>query len=191
VVVITGDKTALFSPDDVYGFLCGDPGGSTVAPPSTSPSNDIGQRSDVGSVIGRIIGVATAVLVLAVVVFAFTYSPGPPSYTLTPTSISIHDRFYPVTVGKDGIDVDHIRFVNIGTDAELKPVERTNRFANSHYQSGWFRVGNGQDVRLYRMESKVLALLPPKGNANPVLFEVKDPDRFVQEVCQRLFRRCE
>jgi len=46
----------------------------------------------------NLVGVGIAVLVLAVVAFAFLYSPGPPSYTLAPTSLTIRDRFYPVTM---------------------------------------------------------------------------------------------
>ena len=32
---------------------------------------------------------------------------------------------------------------------------------------------------MYRADSKRLVLLPPKGDAAPVLYEVKDPEQFV------------
>jgi hypothetical protein len=79
VVVITDEKTAVFSPDDVEGFL--------VATRATVPVQGmpIGQPEfrTAGSSVGTWIGVAIGAVSLAAVAFAFMYSPGPPSYTLT------------------------------------------------------------------------------------------------------------
>ena len=130
----------------------------------------------------NLVGVGIAVVVLGVVAFAFLYSPGPPSYTLTPTSLTIHDRFYPVTVKAADVDVEHIRVVDISRDSEWRPVERTNGFANAHYRSGWFRVANSQKARMYWASGKRLVLLPPKGSGNAVLLEVNRPEEFVRDV---------
>jgi Bacterial PH domain len=120
--------------------------------------------------------------VAAVVGFAMLYSPGPPRYTLTAESLTIHDRFYPLTVSRADVDVEHIRVVDIGTDPEWRPVSRTNGFANAHYRSGWFRVAGGQKARMYWADAKRLVLLPPKGPGAAVLFEAGEPDQFVRDV---------
>jgi hypothetical protein len=120
--------------------------------------------------------------VLVVVFFALTYWPGPPSYTLTATSLTIHDRFYPVTVAAAAVDVDDIRVVDIGTDPNWRPVGRTNGFSNSHYHSGWFRVGSGQNARMYWANGKRLVLLPAKRTATTVLFEATEPENVVVEL---------
>ena len=59
---------------------------------------------------------------------------------------------------------------------------RTNGFANAHYRSGWFRVANGQKVRMYRADGTRLLLLPPKGDGAAVLLEAKDPEQFLDEL---------
>ncbi len=165
VVVVTEQKTVLFSPDDVDGFLAAIRAAVPVAAiPPTLPFLD-SQRSQSSGSRMNLVGVGIAVAVLAVVAFAFMYSPGPPSYTLTPTSLTIHDRFYPVTVNAADMDVEHIRVVDVSQNSDWRPVDRTNGFANAHYHSGWFRVANGQRVRMYGASGKRLVLLPPKGRA--------------------------
>jgi hypothetical protein len=175
VVVVTGAKTALFSPDDVEGFIA-----AIGAPAAAVPV-----IQDGGSRTGTLIGVAIGIVAAAVAAFAMLYSPGPPSYTLTPESLTIHDRFYPVTLNRTSVDVEHIRVVDFGVDTEWRPTERTNGFANSYYRSGWFRVASGKTVRMYRADGTRLVLLPPKGDGAAVLLETREPERFVVEVRHR------
>jgi hypothetical protein len=137
-----------------------------------------------GSLAGLLIGGGIAVVVLAIVAFALSYSPGPPGYTLTPDSLTIHDRFYPVTLPTAGVDIEHVRVIDCGVDTEWRPTARTNGFANAHYGSGWFRVAGGKTVRLYRADGARLVLLPPKGEGAAVLLDTRDPEKFVRDVRQ-------
>ena len=121
-------------------------------------------------------------LAVGAVVFALLYSPGSPGYTLTREALTIHDRFYPVTLRADEVDARHIQIVDLAADPAWRPRLRTNGFSSLHYQSGWYRVASGQKVRMYRADSKRLVLLPPVGDGPPVLYEVPDPERFVAEV---------
>jgi len=178
VVVVTGEKTALFSPDDVEGFIAAI-GAPTPVRAAVSATQDGGSR------VGTLIGPAIGIVVIAILAFAFLYSPGPPSYTLTPESLTIHDRFYPVTLNRTSVDVEHIRVIDFGVDTEWKPTERTNGFANAHYASGWFRVASGKTIRMYRAGGTRLVLLPPKGDGAAVLFEVGGPDRLVAEMREK------
>jgi hypothetical protein len=107
------------------------------------------------------------------------YSPGPPPYTLTHDTLTIHDRFYPVTVPAADVDLSGARVIELSRDSQWRPTARTNGFANTHYQSGWFRVANGDKVRMYRAGGKQLVLLPAKGNAVPILYQAGDPDAFL------------
>ena len=125
------------------------------------------------------IGVGLAAVAL---VFALFYAPGPPRYTLRPESLTIHDRFYPVTVQAGAVDVGQIRIVDLSSSPEWRPTLRTNGFSNAHYHSGWYRVAGGQEVRLYRADGKQLVLLPPKGTGTPVLFEAPEPEGLVAEL---------
>jgi hypothetical protein len=179
VVVITGTKTALFSPDDVDGFLAAIRASAPVPASYPAPAFDTPRRFGAfGAAIGIVVGIA----VIGLAVAASSYSPGPASYTLTPAALTIHDRFYPVTLRSDAVDASQIRIVDFARDNSWTPIMRTNGFANSHYQSGWFRVGSGQKVRLYRAGGQRLVLLPPKGDGAPVLYQAEDPDRFAGDV---------
>ena len=186
VVVVTSSKTAVFSPDDVDGFLAAIRASAPV-PVAGAGALPVDSTSvyRTGSLAGILIGVAIGVIALAVVAFAIAYSPGPPLYTLTADSLTIHDRFYPVTLRATSVDVEHIRLVDCRADADWRPTLRTNGFANGHYRSGWFRVASGKTVRLYRADSTRLVLLPPKGDGAAVLLETTDPEKFMREVRQR------
>lgn len=132
--------------------------------------------------IGAIIGAAGIFIALMAAAFALFYAPGPPRCTLAAGSLSIHDRLYPVTLRAEAVDVDHIRIVDLDSDPDWVPTLRTNGFSNLHYHSGWYRVRNGQKIRLYRADGRRVVLLPPKGAGNAVLYEVADPERFVAEI---------
>jgi hypothetical protein len=183
VVVIGGSKTTLFSPDDVDAFL-GTIRESVSIPPGLEPQSSVAgppQAHRTVSLAVILIGVVVVLPGIAVVLAMF-YSPGPPSYTLSSDSLTIHDRFYPLTVKPDSVDVANIRVVDLPSEPEWRPVLRTGGFANFHYRSGHFRAANGRSVRLYLADGQRLVLLPPRGDGTPILLDVKDPESFVQDV---------
>jgi hypothetical protein len=175
VVLVTGERPAVISPDDVDGFLAamGKKTGIEYSPVLLDN--------------GRAPNLLVAALILipvAVVIAAFAYSPGLTPYRLTPASLTIQDKFYPVTVNASSVDVNSVRVVDINEDSGWKPVRRTNGFSNTHYHSGWYKLENGEEVRMYRADGSRLVLLPPKGNGTPVLIQAAQPDAFVSQVRQ-------
>ncbi len=180
VVLITGSKTVLFSPDNVDAFM--DAIRAMAPVTGSAPTPAAVDSKPRFRALGTTIGIALAVAALGLGLAANLYSPGPPSYTLTARALTIHDRFYPVTLKPDSVDVRQIRIVDIASDPEWQPTARTNGFANSHYQSGWFRVASGQKVRMYRAGSRRLVLLPPKDGGTAVLYQAADPETFAADV---------
>jgi len=180
VVLITDSRPLVVSPDDVDAFLAA-VGAPAHAEPSASPTAP-SRPFPAGNWVGLLLGGGLALAALSVMALAALYSPGPPRYTLTPSALTIHDRFYPVTVNMNAVDVGHIRVVDVAADSDWRLTARTNGFANAHYRAGWFRVAGGTNVRLYRADGTRLVLLPPKGNGAPVLLQVTDPDKFVQQL---------
>ena len=90
--------------------------------------------------------VGTAIA-LAAVAFTFFYAPGPPTYTLTHDSLTIHDKvFYSVTLMADAVDAGKIRVIDLTQEPEWRPTMRTNGFGSPHYQSGWFRLAGATTV---------------------------------------------
>lgn len=179
VIVVTGAGVTLISPDDVDGLLAACAQFVTITP---APYGEATAASGFWRSPALWVGIAIGGLSIGAVALALLYAPGPPKLTLTADALTVHDRFYPVTVAASDVDVDHAQVIDIRTDKEWRPTMRTNGFANTHYRSGWFRTANGQRVRMYRAEGTRLALLPPKGSAPPVLIEVADPDRFLEQV---------
>ncbi len=99
VVLVTESKTTLFSPDRVEDFIASI---RSVAPVQEPIGTGLWSRTVATSKSGRniaaIIGVGVGALSAAVGALAFLYSPGPPRLTLTHDALTIHDRFYPVTL---------------------------------------------------------------------------------------------
>ena len=129
-------------------------------------------------------GLMAWVVGVAVIGFAVLYSPGPPSYTLTNETLRIDDRFFPITVDAEAVDVPRIRVVDITQEPAWRPTGQTDGFANPSYRSGWFRVASGGKVRMYWASSKRLVLLPPKGSGVPVLLEAREPEQMVEDLRQ-------
>jgi Bacterial PH domain len=178
-VVITPEKTCLFSPDAPEAFLSAirvsAPVPAAPAPPLFKMKRSFGAAASV------IFGVV-AVAGIAAVIFATMYSPGVPGYTLTPDSLTIHDRLYPVTLSRSAVDIAHIQIVDLIQNAKWRPTSRINGFSNSHYHSGWFRVAGGKKVRLYRTSGQRLVLIPPKNNGAEVLYQAANPEKFIEQV---------
>jgi len=180
VVLISDRKTVLISPDDQEGFLASIQAAAPVVQGMSlsSATSERSWRSKLFTPLG-------AALVLAAIglgVAANLYSPGPPSYTLTASTLTIHDRFYPVTLQARDVDLGGIRIVDLNQNTGWRPVTRTNGFANSHYQSGWFRSASGEKVRLYHAGSPIVVLLPPSGAGPAVLYQAEDPVDFVHQL---------
>ncbi len=183
VVLITAGKTYVLSPDDVNGFVMAVQSAAAMpADPRVDAASGSALAGRGRERVGMVVGVGIGILVALLVAASLLYSPGPPKYTLTPEELVIHDRFYPARIKAAEVDVEGIRVVDIGTDAHWKPTVRTNGFANAHYRAGWFRVAGGEKVRMYRADSRRLVLLPSNGKGEPVLIEVAEPEKFIEQV---------
>jgi hypothetical protein len=184
VVVITSAGTTVLSPIDRDGFLAAVWAAASVL--STHPAEpplDPLQAHDARSPNNIRVQVAGSVAVVVLVALILAYKPGPPAYTLTAKSLTVHDRSYAITLQAAHVDVEHIRLIDFAVDAEWRPVTRLG-YVNQHYSSGSFRVASGKTVSVYRTDSTRLVLLPPKGDGETVLLETANPEKFMREVRQ-------
>lgn len=177
VIVVAANKTVVLSPDNVVGFIA-----ATGAPAGNGASNPTPPSGNSRSFIGALLGIGIGVVAITFVAMAMLYAPGPAAYTLAGDALTIHDKFYPVTLRENAVDAGQIRIVDLTQEPGWRTTARTNGFANQHYQSGWFRVANGRTVRWYRAGGSRMVLIPPKGDGNAVLYQAKDPEAFVQEL---------
>jgi hypothetical protein len=176
VVLIAGGKTILLSPDEFVDAV------RAAAPQIAAAESGLNLTQVSSRRSGRWIGLAIVLAIAGLVAAAMLYSPGTPGYTLTPDTLTIRDRFYPVTLDASAVDINGIWIVDLHQNTEWRPVRRTNGFANPYYQSGWFQVANGDKVRLYRAGGARLVLLPPKGAGSAVLYQTPDPEAFVEQL---------
>lgn len=175
VVVATDSRTALFTPDDVDGFLSAIQAGAPSLGYQAGNPPPI-RKQGLGAY-GWIIA-ALALPALLIAIAAVSYSPGMPDVRLNRDSLEISDRFYPVTIARSSVDLDAARPVSIN-DPEWRVTRRANGFANSHYRSGWYRTANGKEVRLYCAIGQELLLLPGKNGGDTVLLEVPNAAAFL------------
>ncbi len=181
-VIVTSDfGKMLLSPDDVDGFL------AWVSPKGRRPTARFTPLPAEAKEhnYGAMLAIGIVVLTTALVLGAMFYSPGLPSYILTKDKLTIRDKFYPVTLNANAVDVRSARVIDFNTDPDWKPVTRSNGFGNAHYHSGFFKLSDGREVRMYRADSTRLILLPPKADGDPVLFETKEPQKFLTEIQQK------
>lgn len=173
VLVAAEAKTAIFSPDDAGGFIRSL---GSVAGVADVPLAPVAPRRP-GML--RWLPLALGAAALGLAALAFLYSPGPPELTLTRDRLEIHDRFYGVSLTRAEVDLAGVNVVDITPGSPWRPTARTNGFANSRYQSGWFRTANGRSVRLYRAGASRLVLIPLRTGGGAVLLQVAQPDEFV------------
>ena len=182
VLLVTGNKTVMVSPNDPDAFL----NAVTTEVPPTAPVA-AGTANEPATARRRplrwalaVAGVLLGVAAVWFVTFSIRYAPGPPRYTLHSDTLAIQDRFYPVTIHASSVDAAGIRVVDFARDQEWSPRARTNGFANSHYLSGWYRAANGERMRLYWAHGSKLVLIPDR--EAPVLIEAVDADALAGEL---------
>jgi hypothetical protein len=174
IVVFTSARTLVLSPADTEGFL------KALGVPASAPSVSFAPSGGMNARTG--IGIAVGAIALAVAALSVLYSPGPPTYTLTQDALTIHDRFYAVTLQASAVDAGQIRVIDLTQEPDWRATAKTNAFANAHYQSGWFRLANGKTVEMYRAGGDQLVLLPGKDGATTVLYQAREPEQFAAEV---------
>lgn len=73
------------------------------------------------------------------------------------------------------------RIVDLTREPGLKPVRRTMGTALPSYQSGWFRLADGEKALLY-LTARDRALYIPTTKGYAVLLSPADPDRMLADV---------
>jgi hypothetical protein len=176
VVVSTGDKVILVSPEDRDGFVTAIRRADSATPGKDAPTT-VAARPSPG------VGVAIAGITLTFVAGAMLYSPGRPEVDLTRESLIIHSWFYGMTLPASSVEVAKVRVVDLQAEPGWKPVLRTGGFANPFYRAGNFRTANGRTVKLFTTGTQKLVLLPPSlKDGTPVLLDTAEPDQFAAKV---------
>jgi hypothetical protein len=76
---------------------------------------------------------------------------------------------------------DEIRIVDLGVARELRPVVRTFGTGAPGYQSGWFRLQNGEKALLYLTDRRRVVYIPTTEGFS-VLLSAQSPERLVDRL---------
>ena len=92
----------------------------------------------------------------------------------------LYGRFIPA----GALEIDKAHRVNFGASPELLPARRTMGTGLPGYQSGWFRLKNGEKALLY-LTDRTKAVYVPTTEGYGLLLSPDDPDGFLGALAAR------
>lgn len=99
-------------------------------------------------------------------------------FELVPTGLRLTDELYSRTIPWHSLRIEEARRVSFVSDPELKPGWRHAGNSWPGYQTGWFRLRNGERALLYVTDRSNLVYLPTSAGFS-VLLSPADPDLFL------------
>lgn len=99
-------------------------------------------------------------------------------FTVSPAGLRLQGDFYGRFIPAEQLRLDGARRVDARTSRELRPTRRTWGTGVPGYQSGWFRLANGERALLYLTDASKAVYIPTTDGYS-VLISPGDPDRFL------------
>ncbi len=99
-------------------------------------------------------------------------------FDLTAGSLVIRGGFYGRTVPVSELAVEGARRVDLEAAPEFRPSLKTNGIGVPGYQSGWFRLKNGDKALLFLTDKSKAVYIPTRKNY-VLLVSPADPDAFL------------
>jgi len=102
-------------------------------------------------------------------------------FEVSPEGFRLRGDFYGRLIQHDALALADAHATNLRTDTRLKPVSRRGGTAVGGYQSGWFRLADGEKALLYVTDPTSVAYIPTtKGYS--LLLSVADPDGLISSL---------
>lgn len=102
-------------------------------------------------------------------------------FEVSPQGLRLRGDLYGRFIPAASLRVDGARRIDLGTHPELQPRRRTMGTGLPGYQSGWFRLANGESALLYLTDRRK-AVYVPTTLGYSVLLSPDDPDAFVSRL---------
>ena len=106
---------------------------------------------------------------------------GRATFELTDRGLAFHGDVWGRPIPLVDLRGGAARIVDLSVEPGLKPVRRTMGTALPSYQSGWFRLADGEKALLY-LTARDRALYIPTTRGYAVLLSPQDPDRMLADV---------
>ena len=131
--------------------------------------------------------VPLVVLVLVVgILWASVTGARTSRFELSPEGLRLRGDWYGRLIPADRLVAAGARRVDLTNTPEMQPGRRTMGTSFSGYQSGWFRLRNGESALLY-LTDRSKAVYVPTTDGYAVLLSPSEPDRFLSAL--RMFSR--
>jgi hypothetical protein len=132
-----------------------------------------------------IIGVIVIALMAAVTVVMILAMRGGSSsrFEMSNEGLQLRGDLYGRTIPWSALRTREARIVDLGVTYELAPTRRTAGTAVPGYQSGWFRLSNGEKALLY-LTDRQRAVYVPTTQGYSLLLSPREPQRFLERLQQ-------
>ncbi len=102
-------------------------------------------------------------------------------FEIRPDGLRLEGDLYGRLLPKAQLRVDQARRVDLTREEQLRPKWRRIGTALPGYQSGWFRLRNGEKALLY-LTDRTRAVYIPTTAGYSLLLSPSDPDRFLSQL---------
>ncbi|MFI5235096.1 MAG: PH domain-containing protein [Gemmatimonadales bacterium] len=103
------------------------------------------------------------------------------TFELSDQGLSFHGDVWGSRIPLADLRGGGARIIDLNAEPELRPMARTMGTALPGYQSGWFRLANGEKALLY-LTARQRALYLPTTGKYVVLLSPQDPDRMLADL---------
>jgi hypothetical protein len=100
-------------------------------------------------------------------------------FELSKEGLRIRGDLYARTIPAAALFLDNAKSLDLSRDREYRLGWRTNGAGLPGYQSGWFKLKNGEKALVFVTNKKRVAYVPTR-NGYSVLLSVEEPDKFIQ-----------
>lgn len=118
------------------------------------------------------------VLIAAVVLTLSMLGMRQARFELSPEGLRLRGDLWGRTIARQDLVASEARRLDFDRSPDLRPTRRTMGTAMPGYQSGWFRLRNGERALVY-LTDRTRAVYVPTRSGYSLLLSPSDPDAFV------------
>ena len=130
-------------------------------------------------VLGTTAVVLLVVIPLMLLAWYLNSVPRAVRFEVTPEGLRIRgDLLYGRSISRSDLMLDQARSMDLSAEPEYKPKWRTNGTGLPGYQSGWFKLQNGQKALIFVGDSRRVVFIPVRSGYS-LLLSVVEPERLL------------
>lgn len=126
------------------------------------------------------LGIACLLLLGVVLLMSYlAYSARNVSFQVSPEGLRISRSIYGRTIPAASLMLDNVKRVDLTQDSDYRIKWRTNGAGMPGYNTGWFKLRNGEKALLFLTDRRRVAYIPTRDRYS-LLLSVPEPEQFIQ-----------